>query len=278
MAAGYGTRLRPLTDALPKPLLPIGDRPLLKRLLERFASDLEGVPIGVNASHLAGAIADFQKSSTVPFSLVSESRPLGTAGGILGIRRELPGGPTLVWNGDILSDAPLSDLSAMHELGVRATLFVVSRPKGEGNVGMREDGRVVRLRKTAYGSEARGGDFVGIHVLSGDVPLPEQGCIVGDVYLPLLARGEPVMAKPFPSTFVDIGTPEAFFAANLAWLGDRESWAHPTAKVDGILQRAIVGRGARVRGDLTDVVVLPFAEAKGPLARAIVWSGGVLPL
>ncbi len=278
LAAGYGTRLRPLTDELPKPLLPIGDRPLLQRLLERFKEDLPGVPVGINASHLADAIVSFRRTSPVPFELVREDEPLGTAGGIGGIRRLLPQGPLLVWNGDILADTSSAELAGLHEEGARATLFIVPREKGEGNVGLRDDGGVVRLRKVSHGDETRGGDFVGIHILAGDVDLPGRGCIVGDVYLPLLAEGARIVAKPFPSTFVDVGTPEAFLAANLAWLEGRESWVHPSARVRGALRHAIVGEGAVVAGDLEETVVLPNARAEGRLVRAIVTKAGALAL
>ena len=78
-------------------------------------------------------------------------------------------------------------------------------------------GRIVRLRKETFApGETRGGEFAGIHMVSADVraTLPARGCIVGDVYMPLLRAG--VVLREYPAAnLVDVGTPAGYLDANL---------------------------------------------------------------
>ena len=278
LAAGYGTRLRPLTEEIPKPLLPIGDAPMLEHLLSKFAHELPRASVGINASHLAEQIDAFRTSTAFPFSCVLEdSAPRGTAGGIRGIREAFDRPKnTLVWNGDILSEVDAGILVQSHRASDLATLFVIPRAKGEGNVGLLEDGRIVRLRKSSFGEETRGGDFVGIHVVGKEIELPQEGCIVGDVYIPLLDRGARLVARELGADFSDIGSLGAYLAANMAWLGDRESWVHETARVSAKMQHVVVGAGATVEGRLENCVVLPGAKFSGTLEGGVVTARGIV--
>lgn len=278
LAAGHGSRLRPLTLELPKPLVPLGDRPVLAHVVDAIrAAGIER--LALNAFHKAEAVARWGEREGV---FVSKERELlGTAGGVAHARAHLSG-DVLVYNADIVARLDLGALVA--SLEGAAVLAVSPAARGEGNVGLDARGRVVRLRQSSFGDEAEGGFFMGVCTLARSLvaELPERGCLVGDVLIPKLAAGARVVALRAPAPFVDLGTPSAYLAANLAWLGDRSAFAHPTARVaqDVRLKRTIVGAGATVTGpgDLERCVVWPGATARAPLSSAVVTPQRVVPI
>ncbi len=280
LAAGFGTRLRPLTDALPKPLVPIGDRSVAAHIshtlaaagYRRLVANVHHLPEAWDAAALA-ALA-------LPTEIVVETRIRGTAGGVFHAADRLGDGEVLVHGGDILVDldvAALRDAHRAHQ--ALATLAVVGgRAPGEGTVGLGDDGRIVRLRAGRFGDEVQGADFVGVQLLSAEARarLVPDGCLVADLYLPALAEGARVMAAPVARAFRDVGTPAAYLAANLAWLEARGMAYHigPDADVDAAVQltQSIVGAGATVRGRgrLERCVVWPGAVARAPLRDTVV--------
>src|SRR6186713_2839260 len=162
LAAGRGTRLRPLTDELPKPLVPVGDRPLLAHILERLAS--AGVERAVmNVHHKPEEM--LRSFDVLPFmpQVITEVEILGTAGGVAAARPLLGPAPVLLHNGDILTTPPVSALLAADQGGL--CLAVSTRPAGQGSVGLDVSGCVVRLRGRTFGVEVRGADYVGIALL-----------------------------------------------------------------------------------------------------------------
>src|SRR5258708_10278422 len=108
LAAGLGTRLRPLTDHCAKPLVPVGDRPMVAHVLERLRT--AGVSrIVVNSHHRVDEVRDFFRSQ--PHVRVSEEQELlGTAGGLAYASESLGEGDVAVWNADILADFVLPAL------------------------------------------------------------------------------------------------------------------------------------------------------------------------
>jgi len=114
MAGGLGTRLRPLTNDVPKPMLPVGDRPLLERTIERLRR--AGVrQVSITTHYLAERITSHfgdGHAFGVEMHYVPEDRPLGTAGAL----RLLPpvAGPLLVMNGDVLTTVSFADMVAYH--------------------------------------------------------------------------------------------------------------------------------------------------------------------
>jgi mannose-1-phosphate guanylyltransferase len=255
LAAGLGTRLRPLTDQLPKPLVPVGDAPALAQIQRHLAAHGFTRTL-VNTHHLASA---FEAASwPLPTAILHEPRILGTAGGVANARPHLDAGaPLLIWNGDILADVAVDALFAALP-GAVAAWSVAPRPAGQGTVGLDEEGQVVRLRGVRRGVEVRGGDFLGVQVLSPELldALPPEGCIVWD----------------------DIGSLAAYLAANLRWLGERRVYRGPDAKATAPLERVILGAGAEVQGDepLERVVLWPGARARGPLRDAVVTTTGLV--
>ncbi len=283
LAAGFGTRLRPLTDERPKPVVPLGDRMLVEHVLDRLAA--QGLlPVVVNAHHLVAVLERLLAGVAGVERVVEEREILGTAGGVAGARAVLGPGAVLVTNADVLARVDgRRVLDQTPEDGL--CLAVAWRERGEGTVGVGATGRVVRLRGQRFGEEVAGGDYVCTMGIGGALlaGLPERGCLIGDVALPLARAGGPVMALEAGAELTAPGDSlPGYLAANLAWLDARGGAAYvgPRARVaPGVaLARAVVGADARIvgQGALERVVVWPGAEARAPLADAVVTLGGVV--
>lgn len=124
LAGGLGTRLRPYTHSIPKPLMPLGDRSILDILLHRLASC--GVTdVTLSVGYLSAIIAAFVRDGSpwgVSMRVIKEDRPLGTAAPLL-LASGLPDDFLLV-NGDTLTDLDFAELMARHrEKGAVATIF-----------------------------------------------------------------------------------------------------------------------------------------------------------
>ncbi|MBX3261408.1 MAG: NTP transferase domain-containing protein [Labilithrix sp.] len=280
LCAGLGTRLRPLTDWLAKPMVPVGDAPAVGHVASRLrASGVERLV--VNVHHRPDDLRAWAAGTGAAIS--EEAELLGTAGGVARAAPLLGDGDVLVWNGDILSDLDPRALERAHAAsGAAATLAVVARAAGEGNVGLGEGGRIVRLRREAFGDERAGADFVGVHVVGAGLraSLPERGCLVGDVYLPALRAGARLASHAVTSAFVDVGSLAAYVDANRAWLAARgaSSWAAPDARVSASVDGSIVGAGSVVEAAALRCVVWPGTHVREPVADAVVTPHGVARL
>jgi mannose-1-phosphate guanylyltransferase len=273
LCAGLGTRLRPLTEWIAKPLVPVGDRPAVAHVVER----LDSFPVRVlNVHHRPDDLEAWARTHGVAVS--REVDLLGTAGGVAKARSLLGEGDVLVWNGDILCELDVGALLDAHH--DEATLAVVPRALGTGNVGLDDGGRIVRLRKERFGEETRSADFIGIHVIGAALraTLPEKGCLVGDVYLPALARGAFLRAHVVDVPFSDIGSVAEYVAANRAWLARRgaSEWAASDAIVNASIEGSIVGARARVDASAKRSIVWPDAHVKEAVEDVIVTPWGVV--
>lgn len=291
LAAGFGTRLRPLTLELPKPVVPVGDRPLLAHVAA--ACRAAGINrLVANAHHEHAKLSAVINDLSLNIEVMVEVEIRGTAGGVAGARGRFEPGPVLVWNGDILTDAPVQALVERAQQRDRQVLAVSPRPLGEGTVGMDEEGNVVRLRGRVFGREAQSGDYVGVMALGPSVvaSLPEHGCLMADVALPCLAAGGRVETLPSLAPWSDLGDLPAYVAANFRWLdaelardpGDLArlsgSWRAPDVSLpSGVtLERCMLGAGAVLSGEgtLAEVIAWPGAPVVAPLSRAVVLSSG----
>jgi NDP-sugar pyrophosphorylase family protein len=295
LAAGFGTRLQPLTSELPKPVVPVGDRPLLSHVA--LACRAGGVSsLVANAYHEHQKLSSIINELSLDIQVVVEEKIRGTAGGVAGARSLYEPGAVLVWNGDILTHAPVKELLELAS-GLDAQVLAVNpRAAGEGTVGLDEQGSVVRLRGQVFGREVRSGDYIGVSALGPSVVagLPESGCLFGEVALPHLQKGGRVWSVPSAAPWSDLGDLAQYVAANFRWLDghlrrdsqptthDPSSWIAPSASVapSVSVERCLIGARARVGGTgrLSEVIAWPGAVVWAPLARAVVLaSGRVVP-
>lgn len=167
LGAGLGTRLRPLTDSCPKPLLPLGGRPIITYAMEHLLT-LGVERFIVNTHHLDSAYDQAfpeKRWRGIPITFRYEPLLLDTAGGLKNIEDLLEGDDDiLVYNGDVISDLPLGRLLDAHrEKGTEVTLAL--RSNGEPlNVCLNEQQEVCDLRGK-LGAEGRNCLFTGIYAV-----------------------------------------------------------------------------------------------------------------
>ncbi len=295
LAAGRGERLRPLTATLPKPLLPVGGRPLLAWTLERLrAAGCEAVAI--NLHHLGSQIRDRFGASFrgMPLVYSEEEQLLGTAGALPPLRSFFePADRVIVVNGDSLCRWPIEALLAAHARRQPAATLLVHRkadPRAFGGGVALDDDRIVAFRRGSLADAAarRHLVFAGAQVLEPELlaRIPEgPGDLVTVLYEPLLAAGAPLAAVVTERLWHDLGTPQRYLDAVLDWIfrGSRQAArVVKGAEVDtsAKLRRTIVEAGAHIdsEADLRNCVVMPGGKiGKGVwLNRCVVGTGATV--
>jgi len=212
LAAGLGTRMRPLTDHTPKPLLPVGGRPLLSWHIERLVA--AGIrELVVNTAHLGEQIADYCGDGGAwgaSITLSPESEPLETAGGIVRALPLLGEEPFLVVNGDVWTDYPFAELLTRPVRAGGAHLVLVDNPVQHpmGDFQLAADGEVRERDAQAVGLTFSGvalydpGFFAGVPDGKAPLrPLLDSAIVAGRL------RGE-----HYGGLWEDIGTPERLAA------------------------------------------------------------------
>lgn len=228
LAAGLGSRLAPVTNEVPKPLLPVGNLPLVHYailMLRHFGI----VDLVINTHHLAPFIEQALGDGAalgVKIQYSRETELLGT-GGALKAMHEVLTEPFVVVNSDVIIDLDLNAVLAHHQrVGALATMVLRPSPSADlARIETDETGRIVRL--FAHGepiAAAKGGlqpyMFTGVHVIEPRFLeyLPEgiPTCVVHYGYAKALANGEMLYGALCDGFWTDAGTPEDYLAANAA--------------------------------------------------------------
>ncbi|MEZ5494418.1 MAG: nucleotidyltransferase family protein [Pseudomonadales bacterium] len=209
LAAGLGTRMRPLTDHCPKPLLDVAGKPLIVRHIERLAAAGFRELI-INTAHLGQMIEDALGDGAawgVSIRYSREPQPLETAGGIVNALPLLGDAPFLVINGDIWTDFPLATLQQSLPADVLAHLVLVDNPDHhpQGDFVLR-DGCVMPR------GEAQGLTFSGLSVLSPALlaawrARTGEALPLREVLLPAMKNGA-VHGEHYKGYWLDVGTPQ----------------------------------------------------------------------
>ncbi|WP_455371181.1 nucleotidyltransferase family protein [Petrachloros mirabilis] len=223
LAAGMGTRLRPLTNTIPKPLLPIAGTPLIVwnlLLLKRHGFQ----DVIINLHHLGPMIEQALGNGSkygVRIHYSHEPVILGTGGGIKQAEPDFSGEPVLVLNGDTLFELDLEALWNSHqERKAAATLVLRADPDAArwGLVEVGSDDRILRItgRGRTDSSPIKPRMFAGIHILQPrllrDVPKGKESSII-DAYVAAIQRDEHVYGYDLPGYWSDVGTPQRYAQA-----------------------------------------------------------------
>jgi NDP-sugar pyrophosphorylase family protein len=262
LAAGLGTRMRPLTLAVAKPVLPVLGRPLLHWTLELLA--VHGVTeVMINLHHLPrtvrAAVGDGHAFG-LKVSYSFEPEVLGTGGGPRKVRRWAGDEPLLLVNGDVVFDFDLGLLRRRHEAaGAPATLGLIPNPdpRRYRPVVTGPDGLVRSLAGRPRPARGTVSMFTGVHLvdpaLLARLP-PGPSDTVRDLYAPLVAEGRPPLGVRLRGPWYDLGSPSLYLASQRSLLASRfrgirrgsvihpEARVHPRARV----VRSVVGKGARI--------------------------------
>jgi len=277
LAAGYGTRLRPLTYVVPKPMVPLLNRPLVGWAVETFLR--EGIrDIILNLHHLPDAIErhlNERYGHEVNFEYSEEDEILGTGGAVRRVRKLLEADEEFfLSNGDTVQFPPYAEmLEKRRAMNAIAALNLRRAPDQDRFTPVfHEHGRVTGFGKGT--GEAL--MFAGTHCLSPRIfdfmPAKEAFGIVDEVYQPILASGaESIAAVLDDRHWFDVGTPQRYVSASRSLLdatvrgelhvarGSRvrgDSIVHETSHVASAdVSRCVVGARSMVNGELRDTVV-----------------------
>jgi mannose-1-phosphate guanylyltransferase len=264
LAGGFGTRMRPLTYTRPKPLLPILNVPMLRRLIDRVPPEVDGVVLAVN--YLADQIANYlrQEPPPVPVEVVEEVEPLGTGGAVKNLEAFLGGGRFLVMNGDVICDA---DLGTMVDAHVRRGgvgtihLWPVEDPSRYGVVRLDEAGAIRQfVEKPAPGTAPSDLINAGTYVLEPSVldhiPAGRAVSMEREVF-PVLAR-EGLFGHRGGTFWVDAGQPADYIHAHRLLMGaSPASYARPAPPGATVHAPCLVPADASLEAG---AVVGPFAS------------------
>jgi mannose-1-phosphate guanylyltransferase len=270
LVGGEGTRLRPITSRVPKPVAPLLERPVLAYLLDhlaRFGLRRVVFSTGFLAEAIRAAVGD-GSAFGLEVRYVVEDRPLGTAGAFKNALGELDDGYFLAFNGDVLSEVDLAALVEFHlERRALGTVFLtpVTDPRRYGMVDLDEDGRVLEFLEKPS-EDVIGGALInaGVYVLEPEVldtvPAGKAFSIERGVFPGLASQGR-LFGYAGAGYWRDIGTPDSYleahfdilqrtFQAPLAGgIGESYMLVSPEASVESgarVLPPAYVGPGARI--------------------------------
>jgi len=221
LAAGLGTRLRPISGDLPKPLVPFFSLPLLELIFQKFfLSNI--TEIGVNAHYLPEKIRQFLAFYDHKGAFLSVETPeiLGTAGAYLGFKNWVGQNTSVSFNGDVLTTTDLNLLLAHHERsGALVTLGLLDLPHEGGSQIWVDQGRVVHIGPDSGGhlsATAHGFACVrAMHPRFFETLDPSGYSELVPLLLKLIEKGEHISAFIQKAAWFDLGTPIDYFKAHM---------------------------------------------------------------
>ena len=270
LVGGEGTRLRPLTSNLPKPMIPLVNRPFLEHVLEYLKS--YGITDVILSMCYRPDVIEGHFGNGAGFGVnltyVVEEKPLGTAGGVKNVEQNLDG-TSYIFNGDILTDLDLSAMLEYHRAkGAKATISLtpVEDPTAYGLVETEAEGAVIGfIEKPTWDRVTTNLINAGTYVVEPEifryVPPNQHYMFERGLFPVMLQVRDPLYGYPSNSYWIDIGTPQKYLTAHRDLLTGRmpkslpghrlyhNVWAgegcdiHPSAKLTGPI---VLGNGVRI--------------------------------
>lgn len=297
LVGGEGTRLRPLTETLPKPLLPLVDRPILDHVLDHLLA--HGIrEVLMSSPYLEDTFHPFieARGGEPAIAWVTEREALGTGGAIVSVLERLGDEPFFALNGDILTDLDLTAMLASHrERGAAVTIAShrVQDARAFGLVVTDTTGRITAFREKPK-DRVPGDINAGTYVLEPSAlrswPVGMNTSIEKEIFPRLIQDGIAVFPFDDDAYWLDLGTPQQYLRAHVdllegrvrgstypaPWVGSGAS-LDPTARVG---RTVAIGREASVgpEAHLEEAVLMAEASvgARGHVERSIVGSRGVV--
>ena len=280
LVGGLGTRLRPLTKSIPKPLLPLANVPMVERMIRNLPERFDTVILAVNYG-LDLMLDHFKKTNVgKKVIIVPEKEPLGTGGAMKNCEKHITG-TTAVFNGDVVTSINLEKMIEYHESRkARGTLALweVDNPNRFGVVKLVKGEILEFQEKPPKGEELSNLINAGTYILEPEIinmiPANKKISIERDVYPKIVGNG--LYGIPFEGHFIDAGTPESYLEANFKLLepngedGDKKIkdnvQIHETSKVvDSIIgPNVIIGPNAFIeKSVISNSVILSDSKIYG---------------
>jgi mannose-1-phosphate guanylyltransferase len=302
LVGGLGTRLRPLTYEVPKSVVPVLNRPFMEHTFAYLKH--HGIKdIILTLNYLPEVIHERfgdGEQFGVRLTYCLEKEPLGTAGAVKNAAEYLDNS-FFVFNGDVFTDLDLSAMYAYHrEKKAKATISLnwEDNPAAFGVVETDSNQRVQRfIEKPPLGTETTNWINAGTYILEPEIldyiPPDIHYMFEKGLFPDILTRGEPVYGYPHRGYWLDMGTPEKYFALNRdLMLSKVDSLAFPAKQRKGITVKdsaeidssavvtppvivgsgSRIGRGVKVTGPVIfgrDCQIMEGAQ----ISDAIIWDG-----
>jgi mannose-1-phosphate guanylyltransferase len=263
LVGGFGTRLKPLTDESPKPMLPVAGLPVTEHQI--LAAKRAGIHTLVLAtSYLADVFTPYFGDGAkwgMKILYAVEKEPLGTGGAIRNAA-ELLGRdePVVIFNGDVLSRHSIADQIAFHldnQADVTLHLIDVEDARAFGCVPTDSDGRVTAFLEkmdNPVTNSINAGCYVFSPSVIDQIPLGKVVSVERETFPALVSSGRPVFGYKEQSYWLDVGTPAALFKGSRDLVeGDFQAMADTTIASDAVITggtsigaRCSIGSGARI--------------------------------
>ncbi len=276
LAAGLGTRMRPLTDKTAKPALPVLNEPLIVRTLRQLKR--AGVSeVMINLHHrpetIRAAISEGDLGLKIKYS--RETAILGTGGALRKIRAWVGRAPVIVVNGDVIFDFDLRAMAVAHrKTNALATLALKPNlnPGKYKPVIADRTGRILSIRGRPAGRKGLLCLFASVHIIEPVIldRLPSGASdTVGDLYIPLLREGAHLQGVRQAGVWHDLGSPAGYLKAQTRLLADRGR--RRSVLIDPSVR---LGKGARVTRSVIGAgsVIEPCARIDG----SVLWDGALV--
>ena len=289
LVGGFGTRLRPLTNNVPKPMLPVGNTPMVVRLAERLVAGgvtdivlaLGFQPDAFRAAFPGDALT--YAGVTVNLHYAVEPEPRDTAGAIKFAADAMGVDETfVVANGDIMTALPIADLVRFHhDIGREATVHLtpVDDPSSFGVVELSAENLVQRfVEKPAPGDTSSNLINAGTYVMEPSVldriPADVPVSVERATFPQLVADGE-LAGFPTDDSWIDTGRPELYLEANLVYADSAEAVVRSQVATSARLSNVVAdGATIEVGAVVQQSVLLPGAviEADARVEKSLVWG------
>ena len=262
LVGGFGTRLRPLTHTVPKPLLPLANIPMVERMIRNLPEIFDTAILAVNYG--LNDMKDYFEERDVgkKVIIVPEDKPLGTGGAMRNCINHVTG-TTAVFNGDVVSSIDLNKMLEQHiKTKAKGTLALweVEDPSRFGVVELK-NGEIMKFQeKPERGTELSNLINAGTYLLELEIlemiPAEQKISIERDIYPKVAGKG--LHGFPFEGYFIDSGTPESYLEANFKSIGNNGTASHTGASIRGSvmihenakLKHCIIGPSAIIGPDV----------------------------
>ena len=282
LVGGFGTRLRPLTYTVPKPLLPLANIPMVERMVRNLPPIFDTAILAVNYGLEEMEKYFENKNIGKRIIIVPEEEPLGTGGAMRNCIEHVTG-TVAVFNGDVVSSINLEEMLEQHiKENAKGTLALweVDDPSRFGVVELKGNKIMQFQEKPEKGTEVSNLINAGTYLLELEIlemiPPNQKISIERDIY-PKIA-GNRLYGFPFEGYFIDSGTPESYLEANFKSLGKDGTASHSGASIRGnclidknvklidciIGPNAIIGPGVKLeKCVIRNSVILSEVESYG---------------